>query len=104
MKDVDFMPKRFKPFYPKPGSFKGNSFYSRGGKTKDKYGNVQLKPLTFRSNHTGVVISNHGKYLGIEANRRHTYGVDPRRVQFPKKYQTARQKLIMMKLRQSGRL
>lgn len=97
------MVQKFKSLKFKPGQFKG-SYYARGGKMRDKYGNVQLKPLTFRSNHTGVIVSGHGKYLGIESNRRHTYGADPRKVQFPKKYQTPQQKLIMMKLRQSGRL
>lgn len=97
------MPHKFKPLKFKPGQFNG-SYYSRGGKLKDKYGNVKLVPLTLRSNHTGVILSQRGKYEGIETNRRHSYGSDPRRVQFPKRYQTAQQKAIMASLRGRGRI
>ena len=90
------MTKRFKP-----GTFKG-SFYSRGGFTKDKYGNTSYKPMTFRDNHTGLVLSQRGSILGVEKNRQHHYGGDPKRGITP--HQTARKRAIMASLRRSGKI
>lgn len=83
----------------KPGKFIG-SYYVRGGKTKDKHGNTKYTPLTFRNTHTGVVVSNQGRLLGVERARHNTYGSDPRKAKI---IQTPRQKAMMANLRRRGR-
>ena len=93
---------KFKTKGFKPGRFVG-SFYSRGGHQTDKYGNVSFKPTTFRNNHSGIVVSAKGKILGIERNRRHSFGNDPRKIKVTKS-QTAQKKKIMLELRKRGKI
>ena len=91
------MPNKFKPRSFKPGTFV-TSWYSRGGNTMDKHGNKSSSPVTFRNNHSGLVITRKGRIIGIERNRRHSFGSDPRKVRIGPG-QTAQQKKIMIELR-----
>ena len=97
------MPKQFKPTRVKPGSFSG-SYYQRGGRVTDKHNNIKFTPLTFRNIHSGEILSNRGQYLGLEENRRHTYGLGPRKAALPKRYQTRQHKAVMASLRSRGRI
>lgn len=92
----------FKTKQFRPGSFV-TSWYSRGGQIKDKYGNKSSRSLTFRNVHSGLVVSNEGKILGVERNRHHSFGNDPRRIRVGAG-QTAQQRKIMLELRKSGRV
>ena len=94
-----------KPFRTKPfrsGTFV-TSWYARGGQTRDKHGNKSSSPETFRNNHSGLVITKSGRILGIERNRRHAFGSDPRKVRIGSQ-QTAQKKKIMLELRRRGRV
>lgn len=94
-----------KPFKAKPfksGVFIG-SFYSRGGRSRDKHGNTTFIPQTFRNVHSGLVVNSTGKVLGVERNRRHSFGSDPRKVRIGVR-QTAQKKAIMAQLRKRRRI
>lgn len=95
MAHKQFIPKRFKP-----GTFIHSSYYVRGGSLKDKHGNKQHTPLTFRNNHSGVVVNIQGRPIGVERARHHTYGSDPRKAKI---VQTPQQRAIMANLRRRRR-
>ena len=92
---------RFRPASFRPGTFV-TSWYSRGGNTADKHGNKSSSPVTFRNNHNGLVVTKNGRIIGIERNRRHAFGSDPRKVRIGPA-QTAQRKAIMAKLRSQGK-
>ena len=82
------------------GKFVKSSWYIRGGRLKDKYGNVKNTPLTLRNNHTGSIINSKGVYQGTEKNRQHSFGNDPRRVSGGRAFRSdAQRKAVMSKLR-----
>jgi len=82
------------------GEFVGSSWYKRGGKLKDKWGNIKHTPISYRENHTGSVINSKGVYQGTEKNRQHTFGNDPRKVSGGRAFRSdAQRKAVMRKLR-----
>ena len=84
----------------KSGKFLKSSWYVRGGKLKDKWGNTKNVPTTLRNNHTGSIVNAQGRVLGIERNHHHHYSSDPRPKRGLKGFSSDRQrKAVMARLR-----
>lgn len=60
--------------------WKGSS-YSRGGLNRDKWGNTHRTRETWRTPNRGGIVhstATDGNLIGVERNRHHNYGDDPR--------------------------
>ena len=80
------------------------SLYSRGGVLHDKWGNTYKSTTNYRDNKTGMVFSQKGNLLGIEPNHSHVYSTDYKPLKKMNRYQTKRQKKIMITLRKKGKI
>ena len=84
----------------KSGKFLKSSWYVRGGKLRDKWGNTKTVPISLRNNHTGAVVGSQGKVLGQERNLHHNYAFDPRAKRGLRGFSNDRQrKAVMARLR-----
>ena len=63
--------------------WKGN-FYLRGGLTKDKWGNITKKPISYKQVGSGYVVDNRGTWLGKETVHKNNYGSDYVKIKKPK--------------------
>ena len=76
------------------------AWYVRNKRT-DKWGNRYQSSPTLRNVHSGMVVSNKGRVLGVERNAKHHYGNDPAKRKLTI-VQTKQQKAIMRNLRMRG--
>jgi len=82
--------------------WKGSN-YSRGGLLHDKHGNTYRIPVSYRNNHSGLVLNSKLKLKGVERNRHHNYAYDPTPIRLTKA-QTRQKKAIMASLRRKGKI